>query len=230
MSARRHPKQISASPSERVRVRRQPKKARYDRASIEGVLDRGLFCHLAFVDDGHPYCIPTLHARVGDDVYIHGSSASRTLRTLAAGAEACLTVTVLRGLVLARSAFEHSANYDSVVLLGRFHRVEDDDARIAALAAFTNKLLPGRWDEVRQPNRQELKATMVLAMSIDEASVKTRSGPPDDDDSPDAALDTWAGVVPVHTVFGEPEPSPGLRPGIATTPSVRRLKDARAWP
>jgi uncharacterized protein len=219
---------VSPAPSERVRVRRQPKKARYDRASLERVLDRGLLCHLAFVHDGHPFCIPTLHARVDDHVCVHGSSASRTLRTLAAGADACLTVTVLRGLVLARSAFEHSANYDSAVLLGRFHRVEDEDARLAAFAAFTNKMLPGRWDEVRHPNRKELKATMILAMSIDEASVKTRSGPPDDDDTPDAQLDTWAGVVPVHTTFGEPEPSPGLRAGIPLTPSVRRLKEARA--
>jgi uncharacterized protein len=212
--------------SERVRVRRQAKKARYDRESIHAVLDRGLFCHLAFVHEGHPFCIPTLHARVGDEVYVHGSSASRTLRALTAGADACLTVTVVRGLVLARSAFEHSANYDSVMLLGRFRRVEDDDARLAALAAFTNKLIPGRWDEVRQPSRKELKATTILAMSIEEASVKTRSGPPDDDDSPDAAIDTWAGVVPIVTAFGEPEPSPGLRPGIALTPSVQRLKEA----
>jgi uncharacterized protein len=217
---------VTAAASERVRVRRQPRKARYDRESIHGVLDRGLHCHLAFVHDGHPFCIPTLHARVGDDVVIHGSSASRTLRTLADGADACLTVTVMRGLVLARSAFEHSANYDSVVLLGRFRRVEDHEQRLAAFAAFTNRLIPGRWDEVRQPNAKELKATMILAMSIDEASVKTRSGPPDDDDTPDAELDTWAGVVPIVTAFGEPEPSPGLRPGIGLTPSVRRLTRA----
>jgi uncharacterized protein len=216
---------VTAAASERVRVRRQPKKARYDRDSIHGVLDRGLFCHLAFVHDGHPFCIPTLHARVGDEVLVHGSSASRTLRTLAAGAEACLTVTVMNGLVLARSAFEHSANYDSAVLLGRFRLVEDEDERLAAFAAFTNKLIPGRWDEVRHPSRKELKATTILAMNIDEASVKTRSGPPDDDDSPDAALDTWAGVVPIVSTFGEPEPSPGLRPDIGLTPSVRRLRD-----
>jgi nitroimidazol reductase NimA-like FMN-containing flavoprotein (pyridoxamine 5'-phosphate oxidase superfamily) len=217
---------VTAAASERVRVRRQPKKARYDRDSIHGVLDRGLFCHLAFVHDGHPFCIPTLHARVGDEVLVHGSSASRTLRVLAAGAEACLTVTVMRGLVLARSAFEHSANYDSVVLLGRFRLVEDEDERLAGFAAFTNKLIPGRWDEVRQPSGKELKATTILAMGIEEASVKTRSGPPDDDDSPDAAIDTWAGVVPIVTAFGEPEPSPGLRPGIGLTPSVRGLRTA----
>jgi uncharacterized protein len=213
----------TAAASERVRVRRQPKKARYDRDSIHAVLDRGLFCHLAFVHDGHPFCIPTLHARVGDEVLVHGSSASRTLRTLAAGAEACLTVTVMRGLVLARSAFEHSANYDSVVMLGRFRLVEEEDERLDGFAAFTNKLIPGRWDEVRQPSRKELKATTILAMGIEEASVKMRSGPPDDDDSPDAAIDTWAGVVPIVTGFGEPEPSPGLRAGIELAPSVRRL-------
>jgi uncharacterized protein len=217
---------VTAAASERVRVRRQPKKARYDRDSIHGVLDRGLFCHLAFVHDGHPFCIPTLHARVGDEVLVHGSSASRTLRTLAGGVEACLTVTVMRGLVLARSAFEHSANYDSAVLLGRFRLVENEDERLAGFAAFTDKLIPGRWDEVRQPSRKELKATTILAMGIEEASVKTRSGPPDDDDSPDADIDTWAGVVPIVTAFGEPEPSPGLRPGIGLTPSVRRLGTA----
>jgi uncharacterized protein len=217
---------VTTAASERVRVRRQPKKARYDRDSIHGVLDRGLFCHLAFVHDGHPFCIPTLHARVGDEVLVHGSSASRTLRTLAGGVEACLTVTVMRGLVLARSAFEHSANYDSAVLLGRFRLVENEDERLAGFAAFTDKLIPGRWDEVRQPSRKELKATTILAMGIEEASVKTRSGPPDDDDSPDADIDTWAGVVPIVTAFGEPEPSPGLRPGIGLTPSVRRLGTA----
>ena len=219
---------VTAAASERVRVRRQPKKARYDRTTIESVLDRGLFCHLAFVDDGHPFCIPTLHARVGDDVLVHGSTASRTLRALADGADACLTVTVMRGLVLARSAFEHSANYDSVMLLGRFRLVEDSEQRLAGFAAFTNKLIPGRWDEVRQPSRKELKATTILAMGIGEASVKTRSGPPDDDATPDADRDTWAGVVPLLTAFGEPEPSPGLRAGIDLAPSVRRLTEAGA--
>jgi hypothetical protein len=220
------PKRATAAASERVRVRRQPKKARYDRATIESVLDRGLFCHLAFVHDGHPFCIPTLHARVDGDVLVHGSRASRTLRALADGADACLTVTVIRGLVLARSAFEHSANYDSVMLLGRFRLVEDPEERLAGFAAFTDKLIPGRWDEVRRPSRKELKATTILAMSIDEASVKTRSGPPDDDDTPDADLDTWAGVVPLVTTFGEPEPSPGLRAGIGLAPSVARLMQA----
>jgi uncharacterized protein len=208
----------------RNRVRRSPKKARYERAFIDGVLDRALVAHVAFADgDGQPYCIPMLHARVGDRLYIHGSTASRLVRTLAAGAAACVTVTIVRGLVLARSAFEHSANFDSVVLLGRFGLIEDPDERLTALQAFTDRLVPGRWSEVRPPNRKELKATQILSMPIDEASGKTRSGPPDDEDSEDAAIDTWAGEVPVVTTFGEPVPAPGLRPGIPLAASVRRL-------
>jgi uncharacterized protein len=132
------------------------------------------------------------------------------------------------GLVLARSAFEHSANYESAVLLGAFRRIVDVDERLAAFEAFTNKLLPGRWGEVRPPDRKELKATTILAMAIDEASVKSRTGPPSDDDTPDAELDAWAGVLPVARLFGVPEPSPGLRPGIPLAASVRRLIDRQA--
>jgi nitroimidazol reductase NimA-like FMN-containing flavoprotein (pyridoxamine 5'-phosphate oxidase superfamily) len=207
----------------RSRVRRQPSRGRYDRESIDAVLDGGLFCHVAFADGDHPFCVPMLHARLDDEVYVHGSTASRLVRTLAAGASACLTVTRLNGLVLARSAFEHSANYESVMLLGRFRHVEDAGERAAAFEAFTNKLIPGRWDEVRAPDRKELKATQILAMPIDEASVKARTGPPSDDDSEDAERGTWAGVVPVVTTFGTAEPSPGLRPGIPVSASVRRL-------
>ena len=207
----------------RVRVRRVPKNARYDRDSIHRVLDRGQIAHVSFVSDGQPYCIPTLYARVGDKVLIHGSSASRMLRLLAAGAPACVTVTILDGWVLARSAFETSANYDSVVLLGSFRQISSDDEKLAALEAFMEGVLPGRWDEVRPPSRQELTGTAILALSIDEASVKTRSRPPDDDDSQDAERDTWAGVIPVRHEYGPPEPSPGLRPGVALSPSITRL-------
>jgi nitroimidazol reductase NimA-like FMN-containing flavoprotein (pyridoxamine 5'-phosphate oxidase superfamily) len=210
--------------SERVRVRRQPERGRYDRASVHAVLDAGLLAHVAFVDDrGQPWCIPMLYARIGDDVHIHGSTGSRTIRTLAAGAPACLTVTLLDGVVLARSAFEHSANYRSVVLVGSFHSVDDAERRIATFEAFTNKLVPGRWAEVRPPNRKELAASWILAMPIGEASVKARSGPPSDGDSPDAALDTWAGVVPLATRFGSPQPAPELRPGAPLSRSVGRL-------
>jgi nitroimidazol reductase NimA-like FMN-containing flavoprotein (pyridoxamine 5'-phosphate oxidase superfamily) len=207
----------------RVRVRRGPKKGRYDRASIDGVLDRGLVAHVAFAEGDQAVCIPMLYARVGSRIYIHGSTKSRAVRALAAGAPACVTVTTVNGLVLARSAFEHSANYDSAMVFGTFTLVEDPDERMRAFEAFTEKLLPGRWDEVRQPNAKELKATEILVMEIDEASAKVRSGPPDDDHSPDAQRDTWAGVVPIVRSYGPPEPSPGLRPGIDVSESVRRL-------
>lgn len=204
-------------------MRRQPARGRYDRASVEAVLDRALFGHVAFADDGQPYCIPMLVARSGERLLVHGSSASRALRTLASGVPACVTVTRLDGLVLARSVFEHSANYESAVVLGRFERIENDAERLAAFEAFTEKLVPGRWAEVRPPNRKELKATAILAMPIEEASVKARSGPPTDDDTPDAAADVWAGEIPVVTTFGAPVASPGLREGIAVSQSVRSL-------
>jgi uncharacterized protein len=214
----------------RVRVRRGPKKGRYDRESIDGVLDEGLLAHVAFADGGDAVCIPMLYARVGDRIYIHGSTASRAVRALAAGAPACVTVTVVHALVLARSAFEHSANYESVMAFGTFAPVEDDEERLRAFEAFTEKLLPGRWNEVRQPNAKELKATEILAMEIGDASAKMRHGPPDDDDSPDAERDTWAGIVPIVSSYGTPEPSPGLRPDVAISPSVRRLLTLRAPP
>jgi nitroimidazol reductase NimA-like FMN-containing flavoprotein (pyridoxamine 5'-phosphate oxidase superfamily) len=214
---------MSKAASTRIRVRRAPKRARYECEWIWRVLDRGRLAHVAFVDDGQPFCIPTLYARVGDRVLIHGSSASRMVRRLAAGAPACVTVTILDGMVLARSAFEHSVNYDSAVLVGTFEPITDPAEKLAALEALLEGVLPGRWREVRPPNRKELKATAVLAMQIGEASVKTRSAPPDDDSSPDAELDTWAGVIPIQTSYGTPEPSPGLRPGISASPGVERL-------
>jgi nitroimidazol reductase NimA-like FMN-containing flavoprotein (pyridoxamine 5'-phosphate oxidase superfamily) len=214
----------------RTRIRRHPERARYDRDTLYDVLDAAGVAHVAFVDGGQPFCIPMLHARVDDAVYIHGSAASRALRVLAGGAAAALTVTVLDGLVLARSAFQHSANYRSAIVLGRFERVDDDSERWAAYAAFTDKLLPGRWDEVRPPSRKELKATAILRLPIVEASVKMRVGPPSDDDSPDAERDTWAGVLPVESSYGSPRPSPGLREGVELSPSVTRLLASTAAP
>jgi uncharacterized protein len=170
----------AATPADRIRLRRSPKKGRYDRSLIEAILDRAFVAHVAFVERGEPVCIPMLFARL-DGKLIHGSRASRTIRLLAGGESACLTVTLLHGLVLARSAFEHSANYESVVAFGRFQPIEEPEEQLTALAAFTNKLLPGRWDEVRPPNAKELKGTMILAMEIGQASAKVRSGPPDDD-------------------------------------------------
>jgi hypothetical protein len=211
-----------------VRVRRSPKRARYDRESVYRVLDRDCVAHIAFASGDQPYCIPTLYARLGDDVLIHGSTASRMIRCLATGAPACLTVTILDGLVLASSAFEHTADYDSVVLFGHFDRVEGAAPRLAALEAFTDALLPGRWDEVRAPNRLELKATTILRLTIDQASVKTRHAPPDADDSPDGGgRRVWTGTVPVRRAFGTPRPAPGLDPAIELPGSVTDLREIR---
>lgn len=213
--------------SDRTRVRRGAKKGFHDHSSIDAVLDEGLVAHVAFAHGGDPYCLPMLYAHVDDRIYVHGASASRTMRTLAAGTSACLTVTTVRALVLARSAFEHSANYESVMVFGTFQRVDDAAERLRAFEAFTEKLLPGRWSEVRPPSRTELKATAILALTIEEASGKRRSGPPDDDESADSAIDTWAGIVPILSSFGTPVASPGLRAGIPLAASVLRLRAAR---
>lgn len=196
--------------SERTRVRREPQRGRYDRKTIDAILDEALVCHLGFVHEDQPYVIPTLFARLGDEVLVHGSSASRMLRTLAGGVDCCLTVTLIDGLVLARSVFNHSVNYRSVVILGRAEAVEDKEP---ALRAFTEKLLPGRWDEVRPPTAQELKATTILRLPIAEASAKLRVGPPKDDEE-DYAWPVWAGVIPLETRRGEPVPDPRLGPGL----------------
>jgi nitroimidazol reductase NimA-like FMN-containing flavoprotein (pyridoxamine 5'-phosphate oxidase superfamily) len=203
----------------RTRVRRVPRNAVYDRAAIDAILDEALIAHLGFVDDGQPFVIPTLQARVDDTVYIHGSAASRAIRGLRKGIPACLTVTHVDGLVLARSVFHHSINYRSVVVLGSCRPVEGVREREAALHAFTERLVPGRWDEVRPPSAQELKATRVLALDLDECSAKVRTGPPGDDEE-DYALPVWAGVVPLSTVVGAPLPDPRLADGIAPSAAV----------
>jgi nitroimidazol reductase NimA-like FMN-containing flavoprotein (pyridoxamine 5'-phosphate oxidase superfamily) len=208
-------------PSDRTRVRREADRGHYDRATVDAILDGALLCHLAFVHDGWPYAVPTLHARVGDVVYVHGSTGSRMLRTLTAGAPACLTVTILDGMVLARSAFNSSVNYRSAMLFGTLTAVPDED-RPAALEALTEKLVPGRWAETRPPDRRELAKTTILRMPITEASAKVRTGPPSDGDGPDAALPHWAGVVPLRTSWGEPVPD---TVGVPLPPSVRRLTD-----
>jgi uncharacterized protein len=198
-----------------------PKRGVYDRASIDAILDEALIAHLAFAgEDGQPYAIPTLHARVGDAVWVHGSSASRTLRTLGRGARACLTVTLVDGLVFARSIFNHSVNYRSVIVLGEARAVTDQEEKRAALAAFAERIAPNRWADARPPTPQELKATSILALPLDEASAKVRTGPPVDDDA-DRALEVWAGVVPIRLVRGEPAPDPALRSGIEIPPYLR---------
>jgi len=198
--------------SDRTRVRREPGRGVYDRGTIDAILDEGLVCHLGFVGDGQPYVIPTLYGRLGDEVYVHGSSASRMLRTLDGGVDACLTVTLVDGLVLARSIFNHSINYRSVVVLGRAAAVTDVDEKLRALEAFSARLLPGRWAEVRSPTATELKATSILRMPLDEASAKVRTGPPKDNEE-DYGWPVWAGVIPLVVTAAEPEPDPALEPG-----------------
>ena len=218
------PRGAHPSPSRRVRVTRLHERARYDREAVEAVLDAGLVAHLGFFSEGQPYVIPTLHARVGDAVYVHGSAASRTLRALRDGIPACLTVTLLDGIVLARSVFEHSMNYRSVVVLGTAVPVDEPDEKLTALEAFTEKLLPGRWAEARPPTRKELKATSILRLPLDEASAKIREGGPEDGDTPDAELDVWAGHVPLVVEARPPVPDPTLRPGIPVPPGVAHYR------
>lgn len=206
-------------PSSRTRVRRSPSRAVYEREAIDAILDQGLVAHLGFVDDGQPYVIPTLYARVDDTVYIHGSAASRAIRELTEGIPACLTVTHVDGLVLARSVFNHSMNYRSVVVLGECRPVEGPERREEALKAFTEGLLPRRWDEVRPPTAQELKGTRVLAMDLDECSAKVRTGPPEDE-AEDYDLPVWAGVIPLETVAGAPVADPKLAAGIEPSEAV----------
>jgi hypothetical protein len=207
------------TPTERTTVRRLPKRATYDRATVEAILDEALHCHLGFVVDGQPYVIPTIHARAGDRVYVHGSAASRMLRAAGAGIPVCLTVTLVDGLVFARSAFHHSMNYRSVVVLGAARTVVEPEEKLAALHAIVEHVAPGRWPEVRPPSEQELRATTVLAVPLDEVSAKLRTGPPLDDEE-DYALACWAGVLPLGLAAGAPIPDPRLGPGSVAPASV----------
>jgi nitroimidazol reductase NimA-like FMN-containing flavoprotein (pyridoxamine 5'-phosphate oxidase superfamily) len=214
-------KAASAAPaSDRVRLRRKRERGSHDRDVIDAILDEALLAHLGIADEhGQPFVIPTLHARSGDVVYCHGSSASRTLRALEAGARVCLTVSLMDGLVLARAAMHHSANYRSAMLIGEASVVRDPDLKRAALEAIVEHIVPGRWEEVREPTEKELRATSVLAIPIDEASAKVRSGPPLDEEA-DYALAAWAGVIPFQTRARAPEPDPRLPAGIATPPHL----------
>jgi len=197
------------APTSRTTVKRLPKRADYDRASVYQILDEGFICHVGFVVDGQPFVIPTGYARVGDRLYIHGSVVSRMLRELEKGIDVCVTVTLIDGLVLARSAFHHSMNYRSVVVFGRASVVEETEEKFAALRAFTEHVVPGRWNDVREPNEQEMKATLVLALPLEEVSAKVRTGPPLDDEE-DYALPIWAGVVPLHLAAAAPISDPQL--------------------
>jgi len=190
-------------PTERTRVAREAHRGVYDRETIYKILDEGFVCHVGFAVDGQPYVIPTLFARVGEAIYFHGSAASRMLRNLTDGISVCVTVTLADGLVLARSVFNHSMNYRSVVALGKASLVDSPKEKLEALRAFTERILPGRWNDARQPNEKELKTTSILRLPLTEASAKIRTGPPMDD-AADYALPVWAGVIPLHLAAGTP--------------------------
>ena len=195
--------------TDRTTLKRLPARGFYDHELVFKILDEGFICHIGFNVDGRPVVIPTGYARVGEKLYVHGSQASRMLRTLKTGVDACVTVTLVDGLVLARSAFHHSINYRSVVIFGKAKLVDDVQEKLAALVAFSEHVIRGRWDDVREPTEQELKATTVLSLELAEVSAKVRTGPPLDDED-DYELPIWAGVVPLRVVAGEPIPDPRL--------------------
>ena len=206
-------------PTPRTTLRRLPARGHFDRATVNAILDEALVCHVGFVSDGQPFVIPTIHARVGDHVFVHGSAASRMLKTLQGGLPVCLTVTLVDGLVLARSAFHHSMNYRSVVVLGDAEAVTDNGEKWDALHAIVEHVAPGRWSEVREPSAKELAGTLVLRLPIEEASAKVRTGPPLDDEE-DYALECWAGVLPLRLTPGAPVPDPRMPEGRPLPASV----------
>lgn len=208
-------------PTDRTRLRRKPERGAYDRATIDAILDEGFVCHLAVAAGGHPRTIPTVYGRDGDRVYVHGSAGNRVLRAIRDGAEVCLCVTLVDGLVLARSAFHTSVNYRSVILYGRGQEVTDPEEKMQAMHTILEHVVPGRWEEVREPSREELLQTLVVAFGIVEASAKVRIGPPVEEDE-DYALDCWAGVVPLALASGAPVDDPRLAPGISPATHVTR--------
>lgn len=208
-------------PSAQTRVVREPHRGVYDRESIYKILDEGFLCHIGFVVDGQPFVIPTSYGRKDATLYIHGSAASRMLRQMKEGVPVCITVTLLDGLVLARSVFNHSMNYRSVVILGQAALVDDPEEKLAALRTLSEHILPGRWDDSRQPNAHELKATSVLRVPIEEFSAKVRTGPPIDDEE-DYSFPTWAGVVPLEMVAGTPVNDARLDPDREVVPAYAK--------
>jgi uncharacterized protein len=204
-------------------VKRHPERGAYDRATIDAILDEALICHVGFLVDGQPFVIPTIHARDGDVLYIHGSPGSRMLRNAKEGVDVCVTVTLLDGVVLARSVYNHSMNYRSVVVLGRAYEVTGREEKLRAMERVVEHVVPGRWEDARQPNERELKGTTILAVSLEEASAKIRSGPPSDDED-DLSLAVWAGVIPLELTSAAPISDNGAEgppPGYAS--DYRRL-------
>ena len=211
----------------RNRVKRIPKRGKYSKKIIYPIIDAAPICHVGYVDDEQPYVIPTIHARSGDTIYIHGAKASRTLKKSASGVPMCITVTLIDGIVVARSLFHHSMNYRSVVIFGHGRLVKELDEKMQALTVITEHLIPGRWSEARKPNKKELNATSVVAVSIESASAKIRSGHPIDDDE-DYTLPIWAGIVPVKNQILPPQPDPLLRKRIEIPESLQFLT-SKVW-
>lgn len=210
-------------PTDRTRVRRYPARARYERAIVEAILDEGMVCHVGFVHDGHPFVIPTMYVRDGARILIHGSPLSRMLGGAAEGIALCVTVTLLDGVVMARSAFHHSMNYRSVAIVGRAREVVEPAGKLAAMRALVERLIPGRWDDVRQPTPGEIAGTRVLEIPLLEASAKVRTGGPVDL-AEDESFPVWAGVVPLSLTPGEPIPDAGITPGIEAPEYVRHWR------
>ena len=209
--------------TDRTKLKRLPKRGHFDRETVYAILDEGFICHVGFAVDGQPFVVPTGYARVGDKLYIHGSQASRMLRSLSNGLDACVTVTIVDGLVLARSAFHHSMNYRSVLVFGHATLVDDPKEKYDALLALSEHIVRGRWADVREPNEQEMVQTTVLCLPMEEASAKIRTGPPLDDEE-DYSLPMWAGVLPLKLVAGEPVNDPRLPDGVPVPPYVSHYK------
>src|SRR5438093_11933774 len=209
-------------PPPRTTVKRHPERGAYDRATIDSILDEALICHLGFVADGRPLVIPTIHARDGDTLYVHGSPGSGMLRAAKEGVDICVTATLLDGLVLARSVYNHSMNYRSVVVLGRARELTDRDEKLRAMERIVEHVVPGRWADARRPNEVEIKGTTLLALDLDEASAKVRSGPPTDDEA-DLSLPVWAGVIPLALTPSAPISADGAGTTPAYASDYRRL-------
>jgi uncharacterized protein len=216
----------SSAPTPRTRVVREPQRAVYDRDVLNRILDEGFVCHVGFVIDGQPFVIPTSYGRHGDALYIHGSAASRMLRNVSGGIPVCVTVTLLDGLVLARSIFNHSMNYRSVVVLGTGTAIEDREEKLAALRLLSEHIVPGRWEEARPPNEKELKATTIIRVPIREFSAKVREGPVIDDEE-DYAFPVWAGVLPLNVVTGDPIRDSRVPEGIDVPDYVKSYSRSR---
>jgi len=210
-------------PTERTRVKRSHQRGHYDRETVYAILDAGFMCHVGYVIDGQPYVTPTAYWRKGDRVYWHGSSASKMLRQLKSGPRVCFTVALMDGLVLARSGFHSSVNYRTVMAFGPAEVVQDEAEKLAVLEDMMERLVPGRWSGLKPPTKQELKATTVVSLKLEEIAAKIRSGPPIDEEE-DYDLDVWAGVVPIETVIGAPQDDPRLKPGVTQPANLAKIE------